>query len=85
MAVTGALIPQGTRVRIQRGMLPLDPAVIGRVGTVVDSSEYRAHCYGVALDGDQEVRYFAVDEVEVVEVPALPPDREAARQLRALP
>jgi hypothetical protein len=85
MAVTGALIPEGTRVRIQRGMLPLDPAAVGRIGTVVDASEYRAHSYGVILDGDREVRYFAADEVEAVEVPALPPDREAARRRRALP
>jgi hypothetical protein len=85
MAVTGALIPQGTRVRIQRGVLPLDPAVVGRTGTVVDASEYRAHSYGVLLDGDAEMRYFAPDELQVVEAPALPPDREAARQRRALP
>jgi len=86
MAVTGALIPEGTRVRIQRGMLPLDPAAVGRMGTVVDASEYRAHSYGVLLDGDRETRYFAPDELQVVEAPALlPPDRDAARQRRALP
>ncbi|HEX7090706.1 MAG TPA: hypothetical protein VF192_11270 [Longimicrobiales bacterium] len=85
MAVTGALIPAGTRVRIQRGMLPLDPAAVGRIGTVVDASEYRAHSYGVILDGDREARYFAADEIQVVETPALPPDRDAARQRRALP
>jgi len=86
MAVTaGALIPEGTRVRIRRGKLPLDPAAIGRYGTVVESSEYRPHCYGVALDGEREIRIFAADEVEVVDAPALPPDREAARQRRALP
>jgi len=86
MAVTaGALIPEGTRVRIRRGRFPLDPAAVGRLGTVVESSEYRANCYGVALDGERDIRFFATDEVEVVEAPALPPDREAARQRRALP
>jgi hypothetical protein len=86
MAITaGALIPQGARVRVRRANLPLDPSAIGRIGTVVDSSEYHAHCYGVILDGEEHVRVFAAAELEVVEELALPPDREAAKQRRALP
>ncbi|HEX7051514.1 MAG TPA: hypothetical protein VF188_15010 [Longimicrobiales bacterium] len=85
MAVIGALVPEGTRVRVRRGTLPLDPAAIGRTGTVVETSEYRAHCYGVILDGDQETRFFAPAELEVVEAPALPPEREEAKRRRALP
>lgn len=85
MAVIGALIPEGSRVRVRRGFLPLDPTAIGRTGTVVEANEYAAHRYGVLLDGEQETRYFAPAELEVIEQPAFPPEREAARQKRALP
>lgn len=84
MAVTGALIPEGSRVRVRRGRFPLDPAVVGRAGTVVSASEYRAYAYGVTLDGEQAVRYFAPEELEVTSE-RLPPDREAAKRRRALP
>src|SRR5690606_28155905 len=64
MAITaGALIPQGARVRVRRANLPLDPSAIGRIGTVVDSSEYHAHCYGVILDGEEHARVFAAAEL----------------------
>ncbi len=85
MAVVGALLPEGTRVRIRRGPLPLDPAAIGREGTVVESSEYRAHRYGVLLDGDRETRFFAPEELEVIDTPAPSPARLEAKQRRALP
>ncbi|MFS8636464.1 MAG: hypothetical protein FWJ74_00170 [Gemmatimonadota bacterium] len=85
MAVTGALLPEGTRVRIRRGPLPLDPAAIGREGTIVESSEYHAHRYGVLLDGDAEARFFTPEELEVIDAPALSPAREEAKQRRALP
>jgi len=85
LAVNSALIPEGTRVRVRRGALPLDPSVIGRTGTVADTSEYRAQSYGVILDDEVEIRYFAPDELEVIEERALPPDRLAAKQRRALP
>jgi len=85
MAVVGALIPEGSRVRIRRGELPLDPAAIGRMGTVVGASEYSAHRYTVILDGEQEPRVFAPSELERVDDYVLPPDREAARNKRALP
>jgi len=85
MAVIGALVPEGTRVRIRRGALPLDPNLVGRTGILVDASEYHAHCYGVLLDHEAEVRYFAADELEPLEERALPPEREAARRRPALP
>ena len=85
MAVTGALLQEGARVRIRRGEFPLDSAVIGRTGTVVEANEYQAHRYGVLLDGDNETRFFTRGELEVVEEPGLAPERVAARERRALP
>ena len=38
---------------------------------------------GVVLDGTDEVRYFAPEELEITAAEALPPDREAAKQRRA--
>lgn len=85
MAVTGALLQEGARVRIRRGSLPLDSAVIGRTGTVVEANEYQAHRYGVLLDGDTEVRLFTRAELELLSDPESSADREAAKQRRALP
>jgi hypothetical protein len=86
MAVTaGALLPEGTRVRIRRGALPVDASVVGRSGVVVDSSEYRTNNYGVQLDGERQMRMFAPAELEVVEALGLPADREEAKKRRALP
>lgn len=86
MAITdGALISSGTRVRVRRANAPLDPAVIGRMGTVVDSTPYRARSYGVVLDGEREMRMFSPAELERGEQPSLPPDREEAKARRALP
>lgn len=79
MAVV-AVIPQGTRVRVQRGRLPLDPAEIGRTGTVVEASEYSPNRYGVLLDGEPELRYYAPDELVVAEAPQPAPDREDAKR-----
>lgn len=85
MAVIGALIQEGARVRVQRSDLPLDPAVIGRTGTIAEADVYQAHRYGVLLDGETEERYFTRAELEIIEDPGLPPERKAARALRALP
>lgn len=86
VVVVGAMIAEGTRVRIRRGALPLDGALVGRTGTVVETSAYHAHRYGVVLDGAQEKLMLAPTELEVVESPPLvPPDREAAKGRRALP
>lgn len=85
MAIPWAPVPEGTRVRIKRGRFPVDPTLLGRSGTVVTASEYHTQSVGVALDNSMEVRYFTPDELEVTGEPALPPEREAAKQRRALP
>jgi hypothetical protein len=85
MAIPIATLPEGTRVKIRRGNLPQDPAVLGRTGVVVVATEYRDNAAGVVLDGESALRYFMPGELEVVATPALPPERETAKQLRALP
>ena len=85
MTVPIAVIPMGARVRVRQGPLPTDPALIGRTGTVVESSEYSAARYGVALDGEPQVRVFGLGELEIVQFDALPPEREEAKRRRALP
>jgi len=86
MAIPWVPVPEGARVRVQQAVpFPQDPAVLGRTGTVVAASEYQTQSVGVALDGADEVRYFAPEELEVTSAPALPPEREAAKQRRALP
>ena len=85
MSVPIAVLSEGTRVRVRRAALPQDPAFIGRAGVVVAASEYRDNALGVVLDGDSAVRYFTPGELEVVSTPAAPPERELAKQRRALP
>lgn len=85
MAIPIALLPEGTRVRIQRSSLPQDPALAGRTGVVVRASEYTPHMVSIALDGEGTVRQFGPGELEVTEQLALPPEREQAKRLRALP
>ena len=85
MAIPWAAFPEGTRVRIRQGVFPQDPALIGKTGVVVAASEYQTQSIGVALDNSTEVRYFAPGELEATQAPALPPDREAAKQRRSLP
>lgn len=86
MAITaGALLPEGTRVRIRRGAMPQDARLLGRTGIVVDASEYRANNYGVLLEGEQQVRMFAPAELEVVEALGLAADRQEAKKRLALP
>ena len=85
MAVRIAPLEEGTRVRVQRSNLPLDPAVVGRSGTVVAASPYHMHRIGVVLDGETMPRQFRPTELEVVAAPALPRERQAAKGRRALP
>lgn len=85
MTVPIVVIPMGARVRVKRGHLPSDPALIGRTGTVVEASEYTGARFGVMLDGEAQVRVFARGELEIVEYEAIPPERERARLKRALP
>ena len=85
MTVPMARIPLGARVRVRRGWVPGDPALLGRLGTVVEASEYTQARYGVALDGEPQLRVFGLGELEVVEYEALQPERQEARQRPALP
>jgi hypothetical protein len=85
MAIPIVLVSSGARVRVKRGVLPSDPAFIGRTGTVVEATEYQTNMYGVVLDGERETRMFSPSELEVVEAEALPPERQEAKQRRALP
>ena len=85
MGVSIPLLPQGSRVRVQRGPWPLEQGVEGRTGVVTEASEYRPHRYGVTLDGEVAARFFRPEELAVVEAPALPSDMEAAKRRRALP
>jgi hypothetical protein len=85
MAIPMAALPAGTRVRVQRAQLPQDPQVLGRTGVVVTASEYRDEALGVVLDGESALRYFTPGELEVVTAVPLPPEREQAKLLRALP
>ncbi len=85
MAIPWVPIPEGTRVKIKRGIFPLDPALVGRTGVVVGASEYQVQNVAVALDDSTQVHHFNPVELEVTTQPALPPEREAAKQRRALP
>ncbi|CAN5890696.1 hypothetical protein BH23GEM9_BH23GEM9_01700 [soil metagenome] len=85
MAIPIASLPEGTRVRIRRAQLPQDPAILGLAGVVVRASEYRDQALGVVLDGESTLRYFTPGELEVVTAMPLPPEREFAKGLRALP
>ena len=85
MAIQWPRVAEGTRVRIRQAEFPQDPALMGKTGTVIIASEYSSQSVGVTLDGTTEVLYFAPEELEVTQEPALPPDREAAKQRRALP
>lgn len=76
-----SILQQGARVRVVRGSMPLEAAVVGREGTVVDSSPYAAHRYGVVLDGEARIRYFAAEELVPAEGARLDSgDRQAARK-----
>ena len=55
---------QGTHIRVRRGRYPMDAAVIGRTGLVVETDDYRPQRYGVVLDDETEVREFAEDELD---------------------
>ena len=86
MAIPWVPIPEGSRVRIKQSTnFPQDPALLGKSGTLMAASEYDIQRVGVTLDGSAEVRYFAPEELEITAEPALPPDREAAKQRRSLP
>lgn len=81
MAITElSVLPHGTRVRIIRGPLPSDPALVGREGVVIDHSVYYPNKVSVGLDGEPEVRTFAPVELEVVGGPdSMPLDKSTAK------
>ncbi len=86
MSIRIAPLPEGTRVKVVQGELPLDPATTGRAGAVVQTSEYRDNALGVLLDGDTAFRWFRPSELETTEdVPLMPPERYAAKQIKSLP
>ncbi len=85
MAIPIPPLPEGTQVKIVPGPYPQDPTVTGRVGTVVSASEYQTQSVGVVLAGESAARFFARGELEVLTEPARLPEREAAKQRRALP
>lgn len=85
MSVAIPLFPEGTRVEIRRGDVPLDPDLIGRVGTVIRASPYAINSYGVMLDGNDELHYFSYSELRATEQPAVAPARTEARGRLARP
>lgn len=85
MAIRIAPLPEGARVRVLPGDLPQDPAVMGRNGLVVLTSEYRHNQVGVLIDGESTVRWFMAAELLVTAEPPPPPERAAARERKPLP
>jgi hypothetical protein len=86
MSIRIAPLPEGTRVKVIRGDLPQDPSTMGRDGVVVATSEYRANAVGVLLDGESQFRWFRPGELETTkDVPLVPPERLAAKQIKSLP
>ena len=86
MSIPWPAFPEGSRVRIKQAVaFPQDKTILGRTGTVVSVSEYQPQSVGVVLDNLTDVHFFAPQELEVTSEPALPPEREAAKQRRALP
>lgn len=85
MGIALPAFPQGTRVRVRRGELPIDPALVGREGVVVRASPYEETRAGVQLDGEGDMRLFAAAELDELERPPLDPGRETARARLARP
>lgn len=77
--------PQGTRVRVRRADLPLDPDLAGREGVVVHATPYEEERAGVLLDGETDARFFGAAELVEVERPILDPARAAGRARLARP
>lgn len=80
-----SLLQQGTRVKVRRAEMPLESGLVGRTGMVVDSDPYRPNRYGVVLDGEDKVRYFAPGELAHAEQPLVESDQEAAKKRLARP
>lgn len=67
MTIHAPLHPEGSRVRVRRGRFPIDARLLGRSGTVVELDRYQPGKCGVVLDGDDEVRELAEDELEALD------------------
>ena len=85
MSIRMAALPEGTTVRVIQGQFPQDSALLGRHGRVVVASDYETQTLGVVLEGESAPRFFARNELEVIEESLLPPEREAAKKRPALP
>ncbi len=55
--------PEGTRVVIRRGRLPMDPDTVGRAGIVLRHDDSVPDRYLVQLDGEPGARRFSEDEL----------------------
>lgn len=83
MAITErSILLAGTRVEVTRGRFPADPVLVGRTGTVVESSPYLAYKVDVQLDGEPTIRTFAPEELVVVSAPEVVPSDHAAAKKR---
>ena len=86
MAIRTAPLPEGTRVRVVRSDVPQDPSTTGQTGSVVQASEYRDNAVAVVLDGETQFRWFRPAELETTQdVPLIPAERLAAKQIKSLP
>jgi hypothetical protein len=55
--------PVGTRVRVQRGRVPIDPTLLGREGLVLRNDPSVPSKVGVQLDGETHIHTFNQDEL----------------------
>jgi hypothetical protein len=73
-------------VKVVQSDLPQDASMSGRSGVVVSTSEYRDNAIGVELDGENQFRWFRPAELETTkDVPLIPAERYAAKQIKSLP
>ncbi|TVP58398.1 MAG: hypothetical protein EA351_03705 [Gemmatimonadales bacterium] len=61
-----SLFPQGTRVRVRRGSLPIDSQMLGREGLVLRHDHIVPRQVVVQLDGEERLRTFTDEELEAV-------------------
>jgi hypothetical protein len=85
MAIETARLAEGTRVRVRQAFLPLEPGVVGRSGTVIVASDYDSRRLAIALDGEDRLRVFMPEELEVIQELPLAPERQSAKLRPALP
>ncbi len=63
--------PEGTRVVVSQGRLPIDPAILGQAGTIIRHDRHSPTRYAVELDSERDLRIFEEDElVEETDTPA---------------